>query len=78
MSMRPQLWPLPTEEITAAVRAMYSGREVPLPVAIGDQLGELFADDQFVGAFAVRGKPGWSPGRLALVTALQMTENLTD
>jgi Transposase domain (DUF772)/Transposase DDE domain len=26
----------------------------------------------------VRGRPGWSPGRLALVTVLQMAENLTD
>jgi hypothetical protein len=26
----------------------------------------------------VRGRPGWSPGRLALITVLQMAENLTD
>ncbi|MEU8971175.1 transposase [Streptomyces monashensis] len=26
----------------------------------------------------VRGRPGWSPGRLALVTVLQFAENLTD
>jgi hypothetical protein len=26
----------------------------------------------------VRGRPGWSPGRLALVTVLQMAEDLTD
>lgn len=78
MSMRPRPWPEPSEEIAAAVRAMYSGREVPLPVAIRDQLGELFTDEAFGAAFAVRGKPGWSPGRLALVTVLQMAENLTD
>jgi Phage integrase family len=34
MSMRPQPWPEPSEEITAAVRAMYPGGKVPLPVAI--------------------------------------------
>jgi len=78
MSMRPQPWPEPSEEIAAAVRAMYPGRKVPLPVAIRDQLGELFADEVFDAAFAARGKPGWSPGRLALVTVLQMAENLTD
>ncbi len=78
MSMRPQPWPEPSEEIAAAVRAMYSGREVPLPVAIRDQLGELFTDEAFGAGFAARGKPGWSPGRLALVTVLQMSENLTD
>jgi transposase len=78
MSMRPQPWPEPSEEIAAAVRAMYPGGEVPLPVAIRDQLGELFADEAFGAGFAARGKPGWSPGRLALVTVLQMAENLTD
>lgn len=78
MSMRPQPWPEPSEEIAAAVRAMYSGREAPLPVAIRDQLGEVFADEAFGAGFAARGKPGWSPGRLALVTVLQMAENLTD
>jgi hypothetical protein len=70
MSMRPQPWPEPSEEIVAAVRAMYPGRKVPLPVAIRDQLGELFADEVFDAAFAARGKPGWSPGRPALVTVL--------
>src|SRR6266487_4116145 len=28
--------------------------------------------------YGVRGKPGWSPSRLALVTVLQEAENLTD
>src|SRR5262249_58104166 len=78
MSMRPQPGPEPSAEIAAAVRAMYSGRELPLPVAIRDQLGEVFTDDAFSAGFAARGKPGWSPGRLALVTVLQMAENLTD
>jgi transposase len=78
MSMRPQPWPEPSEEIAAAVRAMYPGRKVPLPVAIRDQLGEVFTDEEFGAAFAARGKPGWSPGRLALVTVLRMAENLTD
>ena len=70
MSMRPQPWPQPSEEITAAVRAMYPGGKVPLPVAIRDQLGEVFTDEAFGAGFAARGKPGWSPGRLALVTVL--------
>jgi transposase len=78
MSMRPQPWPEPNEEIAAVVRVMYPGGKVPLPVAIRDQLGELFTDEEFAAAFAARGKPGCSPGRLALVTVLQMAENLTD
>ena len=78
MSMQPQPWPEPSDEITTAVRRMYRGRRAPLPVVIRDELGELFADERFAAAFGVRGRPGWSPGRLALVTALQLTESLTD
>lgn len=78
MSMQPQRWPQPSEEIAAAVLAMYGGRRAPLPVVIRDELGELFSDEQFTIAFGARGRPGWSPGRLALVTVLQMVENLTD
>jgi hypothetical protein len=79
MSIQPGAWPEPAEEITRAVRAIYGGgRQVPLAVQVRDQLGEVFADAEFVGAFGIRGRPGWSPGRLALVTVLQMAENLTD
>src|SRR6266487_288845 len=79
MSMQPGPWPEPAEEITRAVRAIYGGRrEVPLPVHVRDQLGEVFCDGEFAEAFGTRGRPGWSPGRLALVTVLQMAENLTD
>jgi hypothetical protein len=74
MSLRPRAWPEPAGEIAAAVRAMYRGRRAPLPVVIRDELDEVFADERFVSAFADRG----SPGRFALVTALQMVENLTD
>src|SRR3954447_13903855 len=57
---------------------MLMSLQPPLPVTIRDRLGELFPDGQFAAAFGVRGRPGWSPGRLALVTVLQMAENLTD
>jgi transposase len=78
MSMQPRPWPEPVAEVVAAVRALYARREAPLPVAIRDQLGELFADAEFAVGFGTRGKPGWSPGRLALVTVLQRAENLSD
>jgi transposase len=79
MSVQARPWPEPATEVVAAVRAMYRGRrEVPLPVAVRDQLGELFADEQFAQGFGVRGRPAWSPGRLALVTVFQMAENLAD
>ena len=57
---------------------MYQRRDLPLAVQIRDQLGEVFPDEQFTAAFGVRGRPGWSPGRLALVTVLQRAEDLTD
>jgi len=76
--MEPQPWPEPAPEVARAVRAKYREREVPLPVAVRDRLGELFADGEFAGAFGARGPRGWSPGRLALVTVFQMAENLTD
>ena len=78
MSVQPQPWPEPAPEIVAAVRAVYARREPPLPVTVRDRLGEVFPDAEFAAGFGVRGRPGWSPGRLALVTVLQMAENLTD
>jgi IS5 family transposase len=78
MSMEPQSWPEPAPEVARAVRAKHYGREVPLPVAVRDQFGELFADAEFAAAFGASGPRGWSPGRLALVTVFQMAENLTD
>jgi len=78
MSVQPMPWPPPAPEIVAAVRVMYARREPPLAVAVRDRLGELFPDAEFAEAFGRRGRPGWSPGRLALVTVLQMAENLGD
>jgi transposase len=78
MSMRPTPWPEPADDIAAAVCAMYVGRRAPLPVVVRDELGEVFADGEFAQAFAVRGQPGWSPGRLMMITVLQAAENLTD
>ncbi|MEU6657416.1 transposase [Streptomyces sp. NPDC046900] len=76
---QPQPWPEPDPQIAAAVRAMYRGRrEHPLAVQVRDRLGELFPDAAFADAFGRVGKPGWSPGRLALVTVLQKAANLTD
>jgi transposase len=78
MSVQPQPWPQPAPEIVAAVAVMYRGkRERPLPVVVRDQLGEWLRDEQFAGAYGKRGKPGWPPGRLALVTIFQMAEDLT-
>ena len=80
VSMQPVPWPDPDPVVAAAIRAMRSVRkkEPPLAVTIRDQLGEWLDDEAFAAAFGVRGRPGWSPSRLALVTVLQRAENLTD
>ena len=80
MCMQPAAWPEPDPQIAAAIAAMYGARktERPLAVLVRDRLGEWLADEQFAAAFGIRGRPGWSPSRLALVTVLQRAENLTD
>lgn len=80
MSMQPVPWPDPDPVVAAAIRAMYGSRktEPPLAVDVRDRLGEWLHDEVFAAAFGVRGRPGWSPSRLALITVLQRAENLTD
>lgn len=78
MSMQPAPWPEPDAQVAAAIKAIYRRKALPLAVAVRDMLGELFPDEGFVAGFGVRGRPGYSPGRLALVSVLQMAEKLTD
>src|SRR5260370_6688000 len=79
MSVVPQPWPQPAPQVAGAVAAMYRGRrERPLPVLVRDKLGEWLSDEQFAGAYGVRGKLGWPRSRLALVTICQKAENLAD
>jgi transposase len=78
--MQPVPWPEPDPQITAAIRAMYGSRETgrPLAVEVRDRLGQWLGDEDFAAAFGIRGRPGWAPSRLALVTVLQRAEKLTD
>ena len=78
--MQPVPWPEPDPQIAAAIKAMYGSRktERPLAVEIRDRLGQWLADEDFAAAFGIRGRPGWPPSRLALVTVLQRAEKLTD
>ena len=78
--MQPAPWPDPDPVVAAAIRGMYGSRktEPPLAVTVRDRLGEWLHDEDFAAVFGIRGRPGWSPSRLALVTVLQRIENLTD
>ena len=76
--MRAVPWPEPDPVVAAAIRAKYARRKAPLAVMVRDRLGAWMADELFAVAFGVRGRPGWPPSRLALVTVLQFAEDLTD
>ena len=77
--MQPAPWPDPDPQVAAAIAAKYRGkRPRPLAVVIRDRLGQWLADEDFAAAFGIRGRPGWPPSRLALVTVLQRAEKLTD
>jgi transposase len=79
MCVQPVAWPEPDPLIAAAIAAKYRGkRPRPLAVQIRDRLGQWLADEDFAAAFGIRGRPGWAPSRLALVTVLQRAEKLTD
>jgi transposase len=79
MSVQPAAWPEPDPLIAAAIAVKYPGRRPrPLAVLVRDRLGQWLADEDFAAAFGTRGRPGWSPSRLALVTVLQRAEHLTD
>jgi transposase len=76
MSMRPRALPEVPEQTAAVAKAAF--RKGTLAMRVRDELGEVFADGAFIDAFGIRGKPGISPGQLAMVTVLQFAENLTD
>ncbi len=49
-----------------------------LYLSMRDELGTIFADEQFRNLYSQRGQPAEAPWRLALVTLMQFAENLTD
>ena len=76
MSMRPMPWPeVPEQTALVARRAFPKGS---LAIRLRDELGPVFQDADFIGAFGVRGRPGIAPSLLMLVTVLQFVERLTD
>ena len=66
---------IPEMTVAVAKAAFPKGNVV---MTIRDELGLLFADDEFATLYPDIGQPAASPARLAMVTVLQYLENLTD
>jgi transposase len=76
MSLHPHvIVPVPEETARVARAAFPKGHPY---LTVRDTLGTIFQDEDFRALFPVRGQPGLSPSRLALVTILQFRENLAD
>ena len=76
MSMQPRPWPEVPALTAQVARAAFPRGS--LAIRIRDQLGAWCEDEAFAGVYGIRGAPGISPAQLAVITALQFAENLTD
>src|SRR5881227_3612921 len=76
MSLKPiPIQPVPEGTVRVAKAAFRRGN--PL-LKLRDELGAIFRDEGFADLFPRRGQPGLAPWRLALVTLLQVREDLSD
>jgi transposase len=76
MSLQPQSIPeVPPQTAQVAKAAFRRGNRYMM---MRDQLGEIYQDWDFVELFAVRGRSGETPWRLALVIVFQYLEGLSD
>jgi transposase len=77
MSLHPQDLSRVPENTAQVARAAFPNGNPYL--TLWDELGVIYEDAQFASLFtSSRGRPAESPGRLALVTALQFAEDLSD
>lgn len=67
--------PVPDQTAAVAYAAFPNGNRYMI---MREELGLLFEDQTFVDLFPERGRPAFSPWRLALVTVMQFAENLSD
>lgn len=76
MSLKPQPADIVPEETARVARAAFpQGNRY---MRLRDELGVLYADEQFAPLFPHRGQPAEAPGRLALVLVMQFAEGLSD
>ena len=77
MSLHPRDFSVVPQETARVARAAFPKGNPYL--LLRDELGVIYQDHTFASLFdSPRGRPAESPGCLALVTALQFAENLTD
>ena len=76
VSLRPESHQrIPVGTVRTAWAACAKGTPVML---MRDRLDVVFADEDFADLYPKDGRPGLSPGQLALVSVLQFAENLCD
>lgn len=76
MSLHPRpMFDVPEETTMIAQAAFPKGNTY---MHMRDELGPIFADEQFTDLFSGRGQPAASPAQLALVTVMQFAEGLSD
>ncbi len=76
MSLHPQALPAVPEITAATARAAFPhGNRY---MAMRDELGTFYADQDFANLFPTRGQPAETPWRLALVLVFQFAEGLSD
>lgn len=76
MTLHPQaVYTVPEETARVARAAFPDGNISP---RMHDELGRLYADQDFAALFPTRGQPAVAPVQLALVTLMQLAEGLTD
>jgi len=76
MSLHPHVIAPVPEETARVARAAFPKGHPSLPFR--DALGTVFQDEDFAAVFPMNGQPGLPPWRLALVTIMQVRENLAD
>ena len=77
MSLRPKDFSIVPEKTARVARAAFPKGNACM--TLRDELGVIYEDRIFASLFrSTRGRPAESPGCLALVTALQFAEDLTD
>lgn len=75
MSLRPKSYQrIPAKTVRTARAACPKGAPAML---VRDRLDVLFEEEEFASLYPVDGRPGLSPGQLALVSVLQFAENLS-